>query len=192
MAERWQLWMPFHIDRFRGSPDVQAMHAIARCGYLYLLASQWQTSECALPSDSDSLASLSGLGDELWAQYGPRILRKFSTDEHGRLVNLILRKEWEEAQRIYEARSASARRTNEVRSAPRSPSADHAVTTRRASRRADTTTGTGTETKTRTIGVGVGVFSERSAPEHQEYDFPLKSQAMVAEGRRSIEFTLDP
>ncbi len=174
MAERWQQWMPFHIDRFRGSPEVQAMHPIARCGYIYLLSSQWQTSDCVLPDDPDSLAALSGLGDELWGQYGPRILRKFGTDEQGRLCNHVLKKEWDEARRVFEARSASARRTNEVRSPSRSPSSDSTVTGRESSRSADTITGTGTGTGTLGVGIGVGagasMRSELIASERHDPD----------------------
>ena len=103
MAERWQQWMPFHIDRFRGSPDVQAMHPAARMGYLYLLASAWQTDDCTISDDPLDLASMSGLGDDLWAQYCPRILRKFEpAGTPGRLYNPVLLEEWTEAKRIFE------------------------------------------------------------------------------------------
>jgi hypothetical protein len=130
--------MPFHIDRFRGSPDVQAMHPIAKLGYLMLLASQWQTSDCLISSDPIDLAAASSLGDKLWAQHGPRILRKFETID-GKLRNSVLYIEWMEAKRVFEARQASAHRTNIVRSPSRSPS-----------RSADTQTGTGTGTVTTT------------------------------------------
>jgi uncharacterized protein YdaU (DUF1376 family) len=116
MAAKWQQWMPFHIDRFRGSPDVQAMHPVARIGYLYLLASAWQTDDCSISADDLDLSSLSGLGDELWSQYKARILRKFATREDGRLFNQVLFDEWLGAKRIFEARSASARKTTETRS----------------------------------------------------------------------------
>ena len=146
MSERWQQWMPFHIDRFRGSPDVQAMHPVARCGYIYLLTAQWQSSTCTLPRDSEDLSALSGLGDELWEKYGPKILRKFGTDAQGNICNLVLIEEWKEAKRIFEARQASAHRTNTVRSPSRS-----------TSRPADTITLTGTstltETKTNTLAL---------------------------------------
>ncbi len=118
MTERWQQWMPFHIDRFRGSPDVQAMHPIARLGYIMLLASAWQTHDCALDNDPEVLSIASSLGDELWAIHAPRILRKFAMVD-GKLRNDVLFKEWSEAKRIYEKRSESAMRTNSIRS--RSP-----------------------------------------------------------------------
>jgi hypothetical protein len=98
--------MPFHIDKFRGSPAVQAMHPAARIGYLYLLASMWQTDDCTVSSDPLDLAEMSGIGDDLWAQYGPRIMRNLRLLENGRLTNDVLRAEWDEAKRIYEAGQA--------------------------------------------------------------------------------------
>lgn len=93
--------MPFHIDRFRGSPEVQAMQPAARIGFLYLLASAWQTDDCSLSSDPIDLATESGLGDDLWAQYGPRILRKFELIE-GRYRNQVLFDEWEDSRKKFE------------------------------------------------------------------------------------------
>lgn len=145
MAARWQQWMPFHIDRFRGSPDVQAMHPAARIGYLYLLAAAWQSDDCTISSDPLDLASASGLGDELWAQYGKRILKKFRSDGQGKLKNFVLDEEWKEAKRIFEARVSAAKSTN----ASRSPHADRTVTDGIAARSADTITGTYTETNTK-------------------------------------------
>jgi hypothetical protein len=141
MSERWQQWMPFHIDRFRGSPDVQAMHPIAKLGYIMLLASSWQTPDCAVANDPVELSIASSLGDALWGEYRTRILRKF-VDHDGRLRNEVLFKEWSEAKRIYESRSASAKRTNQVRSPSRSPLSQYAVTDHTPSRPADTITGT--------------------------------------------------
>lgn len=110
--------MPFHIDRFKASPSVQAMHPAARAGYLYLLSCAWQSDDCTLPGDNFNLAEMSGLGDELWETFGPRIRRKFNEGPGGRLMNPVLSDEWNEAKRIFEARQASAKRTNEVRPSP--------------------------------------------------------------------------
>lgn len=117
MAERWQQWMPFYIDRFRGSPDVQAMHPCARIGYLYLLSSAWQTEDCTIPTDPIDLATLSGLGDELWEQYSARIMRKFDrVDGTNRMRNSAEYTEWLDAKRVFEARQAAARKTTQTRS----------------------------------------------------------------------------
>lgn len=112
MAERWQQWMPFHIDKFRGSPEVQAMHPAARIGYIYLLASAWQTEDCTVSADPIDLATESGLGDEMWAMYGPRILRKFEMHD-GRLRNTVLFTEWNDSRERFvtnrEARAEAGR-----------------------------------------------------------------------------------
>lgn len=165
MAERWQQWMPFHIDRFRGSPDVQAMHPVARIGYLYLLASAWQTDDCTVPNDPLALASLSGLGDDLWVAYAPRILRKFEDTGAGRLSNSVLKEEWLDAKRVFEARSNAAKRTTNLRTPKESDTVTEGkrhghrtVTERSPLRSADTITGTGTTT-------GTGTKSVEPAPE---------------------------
>jgi hypothetical protein len=151
MPAKWQLWMPFHIDRFRGSPDVQAMHPVARIGYIYLMGRAWQSEDCSLSADPIDLATDSGLGDELWTVYGPRILRKFKVRDDGRLINKVLSSEWAEAKRVYEARLGAANRTNNERSPQRSPHDKATVTARSPqrslSRSADTRTGTETVTE---------------------------------------------
>lgn len=116
MAEHWQQWMPFHIDRFRGSPEVQAMHPIARWGYLSLLSSQWQSEDCTLSSDPLDLASASGLGDELWSQYSARILRKFPPQENGeRLRNEVCYVEWQKAREKFESKRLTPEEQEELR-----------------------------------------------------------------------------
>lgn len=77
------------------------MHPTARSGYLYLLSSSWQTDDCTISSDPIDLATESGLGDELWAQYGGRILRNFKFED-GRYQNAVVFGEWERAKREFE------------------------------------------------------------------------------------------
>jgi hypothetical protein len=117
MAQKWQQWMPFHINRFKASSAVQAMHPAARSGYWYLLSAAWESEDCALSPDPFDLAEKSGLGDELWAIYSIRILRNFITMPDGRLRNQVSFEEWCEAKRIFEARQESAKRTNQIRPA---------------------------------------------------------------------------
>ena len=145
MPAKWQQWMPLKIDAFRGSPSVQAMHPAARAGYIYLLASAWQTDDCTVPSDENVLSEISGLGEKLWKVYGPKILRKFSSNGHQSLLNHVLYAEWSEAKRVFESRQVAAQRTNTVRWAI----GDRSVTDEGANRSADTRTGTvtGTDTK---------------------------------------------
>lgn len=136
MAAKWQQWFPFKIDSFRGSPSVQSMHPIARAGYIYLLAHAWQTEDCSIPRDEVELASISGLGEKLWKSYGPTVLRKFSSNEDGRLRNQVLLNEWNEAKRVFDARKEAAKRTNDGRS----PYGHRTVTVDGPSRSLDTRT----------------------------------------------------
>lgn len=77
------------------------MHPAARMGYLYLLSSSWQTEDCTISADPIDLATESGLGDELWAMYGGRILRNF-TSVDGRYRNAVLFEEWQRAKKEFE------------------------------------------------------------------------------------------
>lgn len=147
MPAKWQLWFPFRIDAFRGSPSVQAMPPAARIGYLYLLSSCWQSEDCTISASPFDLAEESGLGDELWTLHGPRILRKFDPVSESRLTNISLQRDWNEAKRIFEARNSAAQRTNTERWASGKPSVTDSVTDRVPSRSAYTRTGTGTGTE---------------------------------------------
>ena len=147
MAAKWQQWMPFHIDRFKGSPAVQAMPHESKMAYWYLLSAAWQTDDCTLSSDPLDLAEKSGLGDERWAILGPRILRKFDILENGRLRNPASFEQWQEAKRIHEARQDAAKKTTEIRSPRKNATvtvedndAHRTVTDSGASRSADTPT----------------------------------------------------
>jgi uncharacterized protein YdaU (DUF1376 family) len=115
MAERWQQWMPFHIDRFRGSPDVRAMHPAAQMGYLYLLASAWQTEDCTVSADDLDLAADSCLGDELWEKYKARILRKFEEVSEGRLRNQTAYEEWKGARNKFESKILTPEEQEDLR-----------------------------------------------------------------------------
>lgn len=125
VPQKWQRWIPFEIDAFFGSSAVQAMHPAAQMGYWRLLCAQWQTDDCSLSGDPLDLAEKSGLGDELWALYGPRILRQFPTlSERSASTNGTLSvrnpqcyEKWEEAKKVAERRKSGAERTNSVRSA---------------------------------------------------------------------------
>lgn len=154
MAERWQQWMPFHIDRWRGSPSVNAMHPSAQMGYLNLLCSCWQSPDCSLPDDPIDLATESRLGDELWALYGPRIVRKFSLVS-GRWQNGVLFEEWSEAKAVFErnrkARSEAGKIGNAIRWGRKSDDSDPkqiAKTSQNIATLTGTLTGTGTTTNT--------------------------------------------
>ena len=142
MAERWQQWMPFHIDRWRGSMHVQAMRAAARMGYLYLLAAAWQSDDCSLRDDDEELQIRAALDDEEWKENSATILRRFTKREDGRLVNDVLLSEWKRAEEKFKTNQARAEATNRKRAtnAGRMPH----------EREAHALTGTGTGTLTGT------------------------------------------
>ena len=112
MAEKWQRWFPFYINEFVGSPSVRGMHPAARAGYLYLLARSWESPDCALSGDPTDLADFSELGDELWGQYGPRILRKFERLSDGRIRNSVIYQYWLQAKQVFEKRQERVHRIN--------------------------------------------------------------------------------
>jgi hypothetical protein len=116
MPAKWQRWMPFEIDAFRGSPSVQAMHPAARAGYLYLLCSQWQTDDCSISADSLDLAEQSGLSDELWQTYGIRILRNFELMANGRLRNSVCYLAWLDAKGKYDSNHKTPEEVSKTRS----------------------------------------------------------------------------
>jgi uncharacterized protein YdaU (DUF1376 family) len=135
--------MPFHIDRWKGSPHVQAMRATARAGYLYLLTAAWQTEDCSLPTDDEELGILAGLTDEEWKEHGARIRGRFTVAADGRMFNTVLVGEWSDAKHIFESRQKNAHRTNSVRT----PNEGRIQNVQRAARNANTGTGTDTGTK---------------------------------------------
>lgn len=150
--------MPFHVDRFFGSSAVQAMCPAARMGYLSLLArGQWQSEDGTVSADTLDLAEKSGLGDELWALYGPRILRNFQP-VGDRLRNQVNFEEWEAAKTIFEKnhptpeqlsekRSSAGRKGNEVRWGNRKPIPNAIESSQIGPKTSHTGTGTGTGTQ---------------------------------------------
>ena len=170
MPSKWQQWMPFRIDAFKGSPAVQAMHPCARIGYLYLLACAWQTDDCTLSCDPIELAEQSGLGDELWAAHSSRILRKFewSDESHSRLRNDVLFDEWKEAKRVFDARRQAADRTNAVRSPHGYRHGEVSAPPRFADTRTGTETGTEVQKPSRAKSAR-GKKTEAAKSRHAEF-----------------------
>lgn len=164
MAEKWQRWFPFYINEFMGSPAVRGMHPVARAGYLYLLARSWESQDCALSSDPTDLADFSELGDDLWAQYGPRILRKFEVLEDGRLRNEVLYQHWLQARQVFEKRQERVHRLNAKASSLR-PEHDDRDDDRSDDRHDNRPTVTETETVTETkeLKASLPLASDRPA-----------------------------
>lgn len=154
MAAKWQQWMPFRIDAFKGSAAVQAMPHEAKMGYWYLLTAAWQTEDCTVSSDPLELAEKSGLGDERWVILGPRILRNFALVEEARLRNQVCFEQWSEAKRVFDARRDAAVKTTKTRNPRRKATVtvdksngDRHGEPSGATRSPDTITGTVTSTE---------------------------------------------
>lgn len=195
MPSKWQQWMPFKIDSFRGSAAVQAMHPTARSGYLYLLTSAWQSEDCTISSDPLDLAEESGLGDDLWKEFGARILRKFIAIENGRLRNSVLFEAWKDAKRIFDAnhctpeelhrkRSQAGRKGNEVRwnnnANDRNGNKNRSHNDRKAS---PTVTGTVT-------GIKISTGERASAPHPGEPLMPIDDnpEANIPDGLSIVQY----
>lgn len=166
-SREWRQWMPLHIDELRGNPRVQAMSDAAFRGFINLLMAQWQTDDCTLPTEDTELAVLSGLRHK-WKRNAHAVRAMFDTvsvtvsgtdTERLRDADQYQYEEWTKAKGMYISRSAGAHRTNEKRSAQRSPSAvsgtvtastlqDSSCNPVTAHRGTETTTVTGTETST--------------------------------------------
>ena len=92
------------------------MHPAARSGYLYLIASAWQTDDCTVSGDPLDLAVESGLGDELWVVHGPRIMRKFYP-VGDRMQNDVIFAEWLDTKAAWDRKHLTPDELTEKRSA---------------------------------------------------------------------------
>lgn len=127
---------------------MQRMSNSAFKGYIALLSAQWQSDDGTLPHDMHELAEKSRLSDADWEDSCTSILRKFTSIEGNRLRNEVCFQKWLDAKTIFEARQASAKKTNTVTA--RSPHGHRTVRKRSPGRSADTRTDTDTETVTKT------------------------------------------
>ena len=154
-AEKWQQWMPLHIDRFTGSRQVQCLAPAGRAGYFYLLFAQWQSPDSTIPDDDEELAIASGLGDDVWASVKKVLLKQFPVISPGKRQNAVCLKEWQTALtkfETYHERASAGGRAKAQKSSPnpasvllkQDSSRDEAVLD---SARACTTTTTYTSTK---------------------------------------------
>lgn len=108
-------WLAFYPKDFFASAKVQALPHIARSIYLHLLFRCWNTEDCSLPGDTESLMENSETTAEEWATYGPQVLRNFVALENGRLRNSRLYREWTYAREVHEKRRAASLKANKAR-----------------------------------------------------------------------------
>jgi uncharacterized protein YdaU (DUF1376 family) len=160
MPQKWQKWMPLDIDQFWSSPSVQRMSDSGKIGYLALICAQWHSDDGSLSCDMDELAIASRLSDEAWEVNSAAILRKFTSVVGNRIRNEACFQKWLDAKTIFEARQASAKRTNTVTA--RSPHGHRTIRKRSPVRSADTRTDTETSTETEEQKLKASPLSEKS------------------------------
>jgi uncharacterized protein YdaU (DUF1376 family) len=115
MPAAWQQWFPFYVNDYLASAKVQKMPHAARSMYIHLLLRSWESADCSIPSDSQSLQELADATAEEWAQNAAFILPCFIVIKKGKLRNERLYKEWNRAKILHENKSAKMREVNRRR-----------------------------------------------------------------------------
>ena len=82
----------FYADDWLGSTKIALMTPAEEGAYIRLLAHAWNSHDCAIPGDDETLAVLSRLGPK-WMRSKHRILSCFRKRKDGRYVNARLLKE---------------------------------------------------------------------------------------------------
>lgn len=106
----------FFPDDWLSSTKVNSMSLAEQGAYLRLLCHAWTAQDGGVPKDEESLARLSGLGDEGWSKGASRVLRCFDVEKDGRLFNVRLlqevtkQEEWLERSRYGGVNSGKSRR----------------------------------------------------------------------------------
>jgi uncharacterized protein YdaU (DUF1376 family) len=102
--------MPFFVDDWLSSDNVDSFTLEQQGAYLRLLARQWKARDGYLPKDEATLARWSGLGAR-WRKVGRPILEQCFVERAGGLVNPRCRRLWEQVKE----RSSKARDAAEIR-----------------------------------------------------------------------------
>lgn len=101
-------YFPLWVNNWLGSARIAAMTPAEEGAYFRLLCYEWQADDCTLPTDDDSLAQLSRLGDR-WPASAGKIRACFDVVD-GRLVNEKLLETWVEANEQRAKRSQAGKR----------------------------------------------------------------------------------
>lgn len=115
MAAAWQKWLPFYVNDYLASAKVQKMPLAARAMYFHLLLRSWESDDCTIPSDAQSLQELAGATNEEWTSHCGAILPSFKAIKRGRLRNERLYLEWNRARTVHENRRAATLDANRRR-----------------------------------------------------------------------------
>lgn len=106
MSDKKKLpWMPLDIPAYRA--DTSTFTTEQHGAYLLLLFGMWM-DKGSLPSDDESLASVTGLPLERWQSVKAKILAKF-TEQDGRITQKRVTKELVRAQKVSAERSQAGR-----------------------------------------------------------------------------------
>lgn len=101
---------PFYPDNWLGSMAIAAMKPDEEGAYIRLLAYAWNSPDmdCSLPDEDATLAMLSRLSDEKWANGSGKRIRQCFESRDGKLYNPKLCDLWEKGCAYSESRQANA------------------------------------------------------------------------------------
>lgn len=104
-------YFPFYPKDFIGDDKVMAMCTEARGAYLLLLCAAWVAEPPAtIPADDTSLARLTGLPPDRWAELKSAVLAPWSAADESRLVQPRLLREYEKAMALINRNRANGRK----------------------------------------------------------------------------------
>jgi len=108
-------YMPFYVDDWLSSDTVEGFTLEQQGAYMLLLCRQWKAPDGRLPKDELVLARWSRLGTR-WRSVGRPIVNACFVERQGGLVNLRLRRLWEEIKdKSKKAKAAAEKRWSDER-----------------------------------------------------------------------------
>ena len=199
MAEKWQQWYPHRIDNWQGSANVQALSDLAYRAVHNLLQDMWKQADCALPNDDKELAKRSRVAPR-WSECRDEVMDYFTIIE-GRVTHPLMKKEWLEAQVVYNDRrerakhAAHKRAKKDIKAEINSDinsNIDSDINPNVVSRtpqNADTVTSTSTETSTEEKQIPSRGKREEKVPDSRHVPFKLACQTYAL--HKQVPFVWD-
>lgn len=105
--------MPLFVNNWLGSHRISMMNPAQEGAFFRLLLHQWQSEDCSLPMDDDSLAMLSRLGSD-WQKNSNKIKSCFLEVE-GRYRNERCYHEWKKRKEWLDSCSKGGKKSAEIR-----------------------------------------------------------------------------
>ena len=103
--QRVDIWMPLYINEYTG--DTMAFTTEQHGAYLLLMMAAWK-AKGVLPSDDESIESITKLPPERWQAMKAKVLAKFSIDG-ATMTQKRITQEMERAQKVSKARSEAGK-----------------------------------------------------------------------------------